>query len=169
MIYFTSFTTRIGELAVFAEDGAIIRIIRGENELEVLDQMMDFYPDPIEAGLIQQDTLPLLKKAKEQIEEYLTGARKEFALPINLDGAPFQRQVWQELRAIPYGQSIDYSELARRAGNEKAVRAAGTGCGANPMPLLVPCHRVKQKGGDLGGFGWGLDVKQQLLELEGAA
>lgn len=166
MIYFTTFSTEIGEIGIFAEDNAIVRLIHGADELDVLDKMMDHYPDPIEAGLIQQDTLPLLKKARQQLEEYLAGTRTDFTVPVRLDGGAFQQAVWNELKSIPYGKTIDYSELAKRAGNEKAIRAAGSGCGANPIPLIVPCHRVKQKDGGLGGFALGLEVKEKLLALE---
>ena len=169
MIYFSSFTTSIGEIALFAEDDAIIRLIHGKDELDVLDKMMDIYPDPIEAGLIQMDSLPLLKRAKQQLDEYLAGSRTNFTVPVRLDGAPFQQQVWQKLQQIPYGETISYSDLAKQAGNEKAIRAAGTGCGANPIPLIVPCHRVTQKDGGLGGFALGLNVKEQLLALEAKA
>ena len=81
-------------------------------------------------------------------------------------GTPFQRRVWQEIAAIPYGETITYSELAERAGRPAAIRAAASACGANPIPLLIPCHRVVGKHGSPGGFAWGLTYKKELLALE---
>lgn len=103
----------------------------------------------------------------KQIREFLAGTRREFSLKLDvLKGTDMQRKVWAQLQRIPYGQTISYTEMAKRVGASKAVRAAGSACGANPMPLVIPCHRVLAKDGTLGGFGWGLPVKRQLLEME---
>jgi len=104
----------------------------------------------------------------EQLTEYFGGTRREFSVPLAPEGTPFQLSVWRALRAIPYGETISYGELARRVGNAGAARAAGLANGANPLPILVPCHRVIGSDGSLTGFGGGLGIKRALLELEGA-
>lgn len=111
-------------------------------------------------------TNPLLLEAKRQIEEYFEGSRFEFELPIRLKGTAFQQKVWAELSKIPYGSSISYSEQALRLGNPEAVRAVGRANGQNPVPLIVPCHRVVGKDGSLVGYGGGLSIKEELLLLE---
>jgi methylated-DNA-[protein]-cysteine S-methyltransferase len=103
-----------------------------------------------------------------QLREYFAGRRTEFDLPLAVEGTPFQRTVWRALQEIPYGETISYGELARRVGNPKASRAAGSANGKNRIPIVIPCHRVIAAGGKLGGFGGGLPVKQALLELESA-
>ena len=103
-----------------------------------------------------------------QFEEYFAGRRREFDLPLAPDGTDFQRRVWRALTAIPYGQTISYGELARRIGNPRASRAVGLANGANPLPIIVPCHRVIGANGSLTGFGGGLPIKQALLALEGS-
>ena len=103
---------------------------------------------------------------RAQLDGYFKGSRRTFDLALAPDGTPFQRQVWNALRDIPYGETISYGELARRVGNPKAVRAVGAANGQNPLPIVVPCHRVVGADGRLVGFGGGLDVKRALLELE---
>jgi len=114
------------------------------------------------------EALPPLASAREQLAEYFRGIRKGFDLPLRLSGTPFQRRVWEELAGIPYGAVISYGELARRVGNPKAARAAGAATGANPIPIVIPCHRVIGADGGLTGFGGGLERKRSLLELEAA-
>lgn len=106
------------------------------------------------------------RDAIRQVLEYLEGKRTEFELSLDLRGTPFQNTVWQALLAIPYGETRSYAEIARSVGNPEAVRAVGTANGANPVPLIVPCHRVIQSGGKLGGYGGGLDLKRRLLAME---
>ena len=103
-----------------------------------------------------------------QLDEYFAGDRTEFDLPLRLEGTAFRCQVWAQLRAIPFGQTISYGELARRVGNPKASRAVGLANGRNPIALIVPCHRVIAADGTLGGYGGGLDRKSFLLDLERA-
>jgi methylated-DNA-[protein]-cysteine S-methyltransferase len=102
----------------------------------------------------------------DQLRAYFAGQRKEFDLVLELQGTPFQVTVWEALRTIPYGQTISYAELARRIGNPQAVRAVGLANGSNPIPIIVPCHRVIGSNGSLTGFGGGLENKQKLLALE---
>lgn len=111
---------------------------------------------------------PVLVEAARQLIEYFAGKRREFDLPLAPEGTEFQRTVWRTLEQIPYGVTITYSELASRVGNPKAFRAAGSANGANPIPIVIPCHRVIAVGGKLGGYSGGLAVKEHLLELEGA-
>ena len=109
---------------------------------------------------------PLVKVVFAQIRDYLAGERSIFTLPIRLDGTPFQRRVWDALQEIPYGTVTSYGEIASRIGTPRAVRAVGAACGRNPIPLLVPSHRVVGKQGQLTGFRGGLELKRRLLELE---
>lgn len=103
----------------------------------------------------------------EALREYQLGKRIEiWPLPVVLSGSPFALRVWREIARIPYGETISYTELAARAGNPKAVRAAASACARNPVPLLLPCHRVVAKNGGHGGFAWGLSMKRALLALE---
>ena len=109
----------------------------------------------------------LLAEGKRQLLEYLTGLRREFSLPLGPRGTPFQMEVWRALEAIPYGETITYGELARRIGRPKAVRAVGQANHRNPLPILLPCHRVVGANGTLTGYGGGLELKEWLLRLEG--
>jgi methylated-DNA-[protein]-cysteine S-methyltransferase len=109
-----------------------------------------------------------LDEVRRELELYFEGRLDHFDLPLDWrlsDG--FRQRVLRAIARIPYGQTRSYTEMARSAGNERAVRAAGTACGSNPIPLVVPCHRVLRTGGALGGYGGGLPMKQALLELEG--
>ncbi len=103
-----------------------------------------------------------------QLEEYFAGARREFDLPLAPRGSPFQRAVWQALTRIPYGETVSYGELARRIGHPQASRAVGLANRTNPLPIVVPCHRVIGADGSLTGFGGGLEIKRRLLALERA-
>jgi methylated-DNA-[protein]-cysteine S-methyltransferase len=104
--------------------------------------------------------------ARQQLAEYFAGERTAFDLPLELDGTPFQKQVWTVLSRIPYGETISYLELARRVGNPNASRAVGSANGKNPVAVIIPCHRVIAADGGLGGFGGGLDRKRWLLDHE---
>jgi methylated-DNA-[protein]-cysteine S-methyltransferase len=110
-----------------------------------------------------------LKAAREAICGYLAGHRRTLDLPLDLDGhSPLRRKVWHVLQTIPYGQKRSYGWVARRLGQPKAARAVGQACGANPFPLIIPCHRVVAGDGSLGGFSGGLSLKKRLLALEAA-
>jgi O-6-methylguanine DNA methyltransferase len=109
------------------------------------------------------------RAAIEQILEYLAGERKEFDLPLDLRGTDFQRQVWDELRKIPFGDHRSYREIAVAVGRPKAVRAVGAANGSNPVSLVVPCHRVINSDGKLGGYAGGLELKARLLAMESHA
>lgn len=109
----------------------------------------------------------LLARGREELLEYLEGRRRTFDLPLDLEGTPFQQKVWSALADIPYGQTITYGELARRVGCPKGSRAVGQANHRNPLPILLPCHRVVGAGGTLTGYGGGLELKEWLLRLEG--
>ncbi|WP_407946791.1 methylated-DNA--[protein]-cysteine S-methyltransferase [Parahaliea maris] len=109
----------------------------------------------------------VLTRAATQLEEYFAGQRRQFDLPLAGNGTPFQQCVWQALREIPHGELRSYADIARSIGRHKAVRAVGAANGRNPLPIVVPCHRVIGSNGTLTGYAGGLKIKRQLLALEG--
>ena len=115
----------------------------------------------------EMDAAPVLLQAERELKEYFAGRRTAFSVPLSMHGTPFQMEVWAALRAIPYGETRSYGELARRIGRPGACRAVGMANHVNPLPILVPCHRVVGADGHLTGYAGGLDVKKYLLELEG--
>jgi len=117
---------------------------------------------------LDTNTTPVLEQCIRELEEYFFQGRKFFDVEIKLLGSTFQIQVWNELISIPYGKTISYLELATRLGDPKTIRAVGLANGQNPIAIIVPCHRVIGKNGDLVGYGGGLDKKEWLLQHEGA-
>jgi methylated-DNA-[protein]-cysteine S-methyltransferase len=117
---------------------------------------------------IQQPPKPnaATNMTKIQLSEYFAGTRQQFDLPIAVTGTDFQREVWQQLKMIPYGKTSSYQDIARQINNPKAVRAVGSANGKNPLTIVVPCHRVIGSDGSLTGYAWGVSRKAQLLELE---
>ncbi len=113
-----------------------------------------------------RDDHPLLQQAVRQLQEYFAGDRKVFDLPMDAVGTAFQKDVWAALRAIPYGETRSYGDIARLLGRPKAFRAVGAANGRNPLSIVSPCHRVIATGGGLGGFAGGLEVKSRLLAME---
>jgi len=143
----------LGDLgAAFDADGRLVQLLRFHGA-----------PPPPPAGPPPK-SLPYLRR---QLEAYFSGNLRDFNIPMQADGTDFQRRVWKELGKIPYGQAISYLELARRLGDEKCIRAAARANGANPIAILIPCHRVIGSDGSLVGYGGGLDMKEFLLRLEG--
>jgi len=120
-------------------------------------------------GWVQDANAAPLPATVRQLSEYFAGTRREFDLPLRLDGTPFQQRVWQSLTEIPYGETWSYGELAKRIGNPNASRAVGLANGSNPIAILVPCHRVIGADGSLTGYGGGLDRKRWLLAHEGVS
>ena len=106
------------------------------------------------------------RKVISQLKQYLKGRLKRFDCPLDLRGTPFQRKAWAELAKIPFGETRSYKEIAEKIGHPKAFRAVGNANGSNPIPLILPCHRVIESNGGLGGFGHGLKVKKMLLDFE---
>jgi methylated-DNA-[protein]-cysteine S-methyltransferase len=116
---------------------------------------------------IPDDGRPLLEACARELGEYFAGTRRVFDVPVTLEGTPFQMTVWNELAKVPYGTTMSYGELARRAGLAKeAVRAVGSANGNNPVSIIVPCHRIIGANGSLTGYGGGLENKRLLLDLE---
>ncbi|WP_306589658.1 methylated-DNA--[protein]-cysteine S-methyltransferase [Geothrix sp. 21YS21S-4] len=150
---FHPLATPLGDLgAAFDEDGRLVQLIRLHGR-----------PPAVPAGPVPK-SLPYLKR---QMDAYFSGNLRDFNIPMLAEGTDFQRRVWKELQKIPYGQAISYLELARRLGDEKCIRAAARANGANPLIILIPCHRVIGSDGSLVGYGGGLDMKEYLLRLEG--
>jgi methylated-DNA-[protein]-cysteine S-methyltransferase len=148
----------VGRLLV-ARDTAGVRMIR--------------FPGPAKAGPYVRHGWERHDRAFEdvttQLTEYFEGRRRAFELPLAPEGTPFQRRVWNALLEIPYGETISYGELAARIGDRSASRAVGLANGSNPLPIVIPCHRVIGSNGKLIGYGGGLPVKRQLLALERGA
>src|SRR6185369_8433979 len=126
--------------------------------------MLGFLWDPKQ----QEIRTPVIEQCVSELEEYFSGKRKFFSFEMDLRGSDFQIKVWNELLNIPYGKTISYEELAIRIGDIKAIRAVGLANGQNPIAIVVPCHRVIGKSGELVGYGGGLDKKIWLLQHEGA-
>ena len=144
----------IGELTLLARDGRLVGV---------------HFPSGAGVGgtgSSAEGTDPVLEAAAEQLREYFAAERTVFDLPLELDGTAFQQQAWRALADIPYGETVSYGEQARRLGRPDAVRAVGAANGANPIPIVLPCHRVIGADGSLTGFGGGLEVKRRLLDLE---
>lgn len=141
--------TPMGPLTLFAQENCLAALVFG-----------DF------GGY---DHLPLFEEARRQLEEYFAGSRQNFDLPLNPGGTDFQRRVWRTLLDIPYGTAISYRELAHRADCPRGYQAVGQANGRNPLPILIPCHRVIGADGTLGGYSGGLDRKRFLLDLEGVS
>jgi methylated-DNA-[protein]-cysteine S-methyltransferase len=118
--------------------------------------------------MAEDPTHPHLTRAVAQLNEYFAGRRTAFDLPLDPHGTPFQQQVWEQLLAIPYGETRSYLDLARKLGNPNATRAVGAANGRNPISIIVPCHRVIGSSGKLTGFAGGLEIKERLLNLESA-
>ncbi|MDD4334042.1 MAG: methylated-DNA--[protein]-cysteine S-methyltransferase [Desulfotomaculaceae bacterium] len=145
------YQTDIGEVGI-AENGGNITNIFFANE-QIPRKNIVFETD-------------ILKETAGQLQGYLAGELKEFDLPLALDGTEFMQRVWKSLLNIPYGETRSYQQIARSVGNIKASRAVGHACSRNPIPIIIPCHRVIGANGRLTGFGGGLDIKSHLLELE---
>lgn len=119
---------------------------------------------PLDAKLYETETI---KETFNQLCEYFRGDRKEFDIPLNPSGTDFQQTVWSELLNIPYGKTRTYKDISKELGDEKAVRATGNACNKNPIPIIIPCHRVLGSDGSLTGYAGGTEIKQKLLKLEG--
>lgn len=157
-MYYTTFKSEIGPITLVGDENGLQRLF--------LDK-----PNDISRRLnIGEDWIKSETFFKTEIlwvNAYLSGSKESYDIKLNPQGTAFQKRVWKALLEIPYGETISYMELAKRIGNENASRAVGAANGKNPIPLIIPCHRVIGKNGKLTGFALGLDVKQHLLSLEG--
>jgi len=156
MMYWQEIDSPVGPL-LLAGDGEALRLVYFQAGPHPRRPPSDWIADamPVSAAI-------------RQLEEYFAGERRAFDLPLAPQGTDFQRTVWRELTRIPYGQTVSYGELARRVGNPQASRAVGLANGKNPLPIIVPCHRVIGANGSLTGFGGGVEIKRKLLTLESA-
>lgn len=144
------FDTPVGAIGLEEENGAIVRLL------------LPGAPAP----RIACHETPLLTEGKRQLLEYLAGVRRVFDLPLAPKGTEFYRSVWRALEEIPYGETRSYRDIAQTVGRPKAVRAVGQANHNNPIPIIIPCHRVVGANGSLTGYGGGLDLKERLLRLE---
>jgi methylated-DNA-[protein]-cysteine S-methyltransferase len=161
---FTRFSSPVGELVLTATDAGLTGIYfptsrHGPPPLERDDWVEDDGRGPGSA---------VLARTRRHLEEYFAGKRTTFDVALAAHGTDFEHRVWGALQAIPYGTTLSYGELARRLGDARATRAVGAANGKNPIPIIVPCHRVVGSRGELTGFGGGIDCKRWLLEHEGA-
>ena len=158
MIRYATFDSPLGTLIAVASGEAL-------NGLYFDDQR---YLPSLPAGAREDHGAPLFAQCRRQLEEYFRGERRGFELPLAPEGTEFQRRVWTEIARIPYGKTITYADLAKRARAPGSARAAGAATGRNPLGIIVPCHRVVGSDGSLTGYAGGIERKTRLLELEGA-
>ncbi len=152
MYYFDGVSTPLGRLHIVVSDSALHHI---------------YFPGESWTEHYERDAKhPLIVLTKTQLAEYFSGERRIFDIPLDPEGSEFQKKVWNVLRKIPYGTTLNYAEEAKRAGNAAAARAVGSANGKNPIPIIVPCHRVVPKNGGLGGYSGGEHRKALLLKLE---
>lgn len=145
------YTSQVGELLIESEDDGIT--------------VVQFLNEPKQ---VEENRTAVIDQCIEELDEYFFRGRKFFTVQLKPQGTPFQQRVWAELINIPYGQTISYQELAQRLGDPKTIRAVGLANGQNPIAIIIPCHRVIGKHGDLTGYGGGLDRKEWLLQHEGS-
>lgn len=146
-----------GLVHIAADDNRLLAVSFGSSNWQKLQDRL---------GEIQQTENTITRKTRRQLQEYFEGKRRVFKLPLNVDGTLFQKKAWEALLTIPYGETRSYSEQAATMGTPKAVRAVGTANGKNPIGIIIPCHRVIGKGGNLSGYAGGVAIKQFLLQLE---
>lgn len=151
----------LGYVLLAATDRGVCALLIGQNVRELERSLATRYP---EAAINHSDEE--LASWRLELQEHLDGRRPELRWPLDLQGTAFQKRVWQELVRIPYGSTRTYAEVARAVGQPTAVRAVGRACGANPVAIAVPCHRVLRSDGSLGGYSGGLGYKEKLLALE---
>ncbi|MDO5115469.1 MAG: methylated-DNA--[protein]-cysteine S-methyltransferase [Synergistaceae bacterium] len=143
----------VGKLTL-AEEGGKLTDLHFERSRDII------------SGDLRREETPLLAEARRQLDEYFSGARRSFELPLAPQGTPFQLRCWEALRKIPYGTTASYGDIARAAGSPKGFRAVGMANNRNPIAIIIPCHRIIGSDGKLVGFGGGLDVKSFLLRHE---
>jgi methylated-DNA-[protein]-cysteine S-methyltransferase len=153
-VFYSTFESPVGPL-LLAGDSDALRLVSFESSKHAAPPQADW----------KQDNAPFAEVIR-QLQAYFRGELRQFDVPLALEGTEFQLNVWNALRGIPYGETISYLQLAERIGNPRAVRAVGLANGGNPIPIIVPCHRVIGSDGSLTGFGGGISTKKKLLELE---
>jgi AraC family transcriptional regulator of adaptative response/methylated-DNA-[protein]-cysteine methyltransferase len=167
LIYFTILDSPLGRLLVGATDRGISALYLGGSDAALRRALQKEYP---RAELLDQDASHIgLRQWIGTILAHLHGREPHLELPIDVQATAFQRRVWDELRRIPYGATRTYTEVARAIGRPSAIRAVARACATNPVSVVVPCHRVVRKDGNLAGYRWGIDRKRILLMREAAA
>ena len=161
MMEFARFQSPIGYLYILAVKGGVVKI---SFENESMEELKVWCQGHLGMGIV--DGADFTTEAKSQILNYLSGKRKSLNFPVVHLNTPFRTRVLEVERNIPYGQTRSYGEVAHMVRRPKAIRAVGSANANNPLPLYFPCHRIINSNGTLGGFGWGVDVKKYLLELE---
>ncbi|MEA5124818.1 methylated-DNA--[protein]-cysteine S-methyltransferase [Xanthomonas floridensis] len=156
-VHYDLFPSPIGTLTVAADQAGVRHILFAQNRYDAAGR----------ARWVHDPDAALVREAREQLLDYLYGGRRRFDLPLAPVGTPFQLEVWHTLAQIPFGQTWSYAQLAQAVGRPAASRAVGAANGRNPLPIVLPCHRVIGANGALTGFGGGLPTKQALLQLEG--
>jgi len=161
-LYYTFLKTPIGELLIASSDKNLVRIILPkEGASDLFSRLKKDFP---RANLIRDAGKN--QKACQELLEYFHGARTSFTVPLDLRGTEFQQSVWKAVARVPYGKTSSYGEIARKIGKPKACRAVGNANRANPIPIVIPCHRILGSDGSLTGFGGGIHLKEKLLNLE---
>ncbi len=160
-ILFSSFASPLGTILIAATARGLCSVKLGDGAARLRQLLAEEFS---EAELVENDQL--LQPLKREILFFLAGDSQLGKVPIDIRGTVFQRRVWKQLLDIPRGETRSYGDIARAIGNPKAVRAVGSACGANPVALVVPCHRAVRSDGSLGGYAWGLARKRKLLEIE---
>ncbi|TYP48718.1 methylated-DNA--[protein]-cysteine S-methyltransferase [Thermosediminibacter litoriperuensis] len=169
MVYFRKINTAMGVIMVASTERGVCRIaLPGEDREKFLSDLVKMYG---EAELVDESIHGKLGEvnslAEEELTAYFNGELKNFTVPLDLKGTEFQKRVWEEVMKIPYGEVRSYGYIARAIGKPKACRAVGGANNRNPVPIIVPCHRVVGSDGSLVGYGGGLEMKSFLLKLEG--
>lgn len=167
-IYYTSFDTQLGRMHVASTAQGVCRVrLPAEDEEGFFRWLSGKFGAE---GLVEvgEKNGSFIEEAISELRRYLEGALREFRCPVDLRGTPFQQEVWHEIKGISYGMTASYGDVARAVGRPKAFRAVGRAVGANPVPIIIPCHRVVGHDGSLRGYGGGLALKEALLRLEGA-
>lgn len=153
---------RIMDIFSIATSFCLVTVTTAEKSVIRVELSENMYPEKSK----EIKDIELYEKCVKEFSEYFSGARKEFTLPYAYSLPPFYSKVLKEIAKVPYGQLISYKNLSSKAGNIKAVRACGRACHCNPLPLIIPCHRVTASNG-IGGYAYGTEVKRKLLEIEG--
>ncbi len=152
---------KLAEILIARSDKGLVAVMLGEDQHTLADALKERFPSA-DTSLVVDG----LHTEKASIEACMQGESTAEALSLDLQGTDFQLTVWRALMRIPFGSTMSYQQLADRAGRPTATRAVASACGANPLAIVVPCHRVIRQNGDLGGYHWGLETKRQLLALE---
>jgi methylated-DNA-[protein]-cysteine S-methyltransferase len=164
MVYCTSFESKIGLIYIASTDEGVCKLsIPRQGKRQFMEWLRENFKDAE-----VRDNKSRNKEAIEQLQRYFNGKLAKFTVPVDLIGTPFQKRVWRELGKIPYGTTISYKQLARRLGTSRGFQAVGRANACNPVPIIVPCHRVLGANGSLVGYSAGVKTKEFLLKLEGA-